>query len=206
MQRVVRLVLMAIVVSMPLCEPAAAQQVTPAPNRVEGDGPFDRLVIRGATVIDGTGGPPRGPVDIVIENNRIERIVGVGVLGVPIDPAGRPGPGTREIDAEGMYVLPGFVDLHLHTGGVPKAPDAEYAYKLWMAHGITTGRGVAFGGVDWSLQEQERSAANAITAPRMWVYQRPGQGWDGGPIRTPDDARAWVRWACPVSRATENRR
>jgi hypothetical protein len=40
-----------------------------APDReaAEGEGPFERLVIRGATLIDGTGGPPRGPVDIVIE-------------------------------------------------------------------------------------------------------------------------------------------
>lgn len=199
MQRVIQLALMVMVALMAVPRMATAQQerevVTPAPDRAEGEGPFDRLVIRGAIVIDGTGGPPRGPVDIVIENNRIARIVNVGVPEVPLDSTGRPEPGTKEIDAEGMYVLPGFVDLHLHTGGVPKAPDAEYAYKLWMAHGVTTGRGVAFGGVDWSLKEKERSAANAITAPRMWVYQRPGQGWDGGPIRTPDDARAWVRWA-----------
>lgn len=176
---------------------AQQRRVNPAPDRPagEGEGPFDRLVLRGAIVIDGTGAPPRGPVDIVIGQNRIARIAGVGVPGVPIDSAQRPEPGTKELDVTGMYVLPGFVDLHLHTGGVPKAPDAEYVYKLWMAHGVTTGRGVPFGPVDWSLSEKERSARNEITAPRMWVYQRPGQGWDEGPIRTPEDARRWVRWA-----------
>ena len=170
-------------------------QAEPAPDRTEGEGPFDRLIIRGAIVIDGTGAPPRGPVDIVIEGNRITRIAGVGVPGVPIDPDRRPGGATREIDAHGQYVLPGFVDLHLHTGGTPKNPTAEYAYKLWMAHGITAGRGVEYGPVDFSLAERRRSAANEITAPRMFVYQRPGQGWDRGPVRTPDDAREWVRWA-----------
>jgi imidazolonepropionase-like amidohydrolase len=178
--------------------PVKAQNVVqPAPNRGpdEGEGPFERLVLRGAIVIDGTGAPPMGPVDIVIEGNRIARIAGVGVPGVPIDPNRRPEPGTKELDVSGMYVLPGFVDLHLHTGGVPKAPEAEYVYKLWMAHGITTGRGVGFGPVDWSLSEQERSARNEIVAPRMFVYQIPGQGWGQGPIRTADDARAWVRWA-----------
>jgi len=181
-----------------LANPVTAQDfVRPAPDRGpdEGDGPYDRLVLRGAIVIDGTGAPPRGPVDIVIEGNRIARIVGVGVPGVPIDPEGRPEPGTKEYDVTGMYVLPGFVDLHLHTGGVPKAPEAEYVYKLWMAHGITTGRGVPFGSVDWSLAERARSAANAIVAPRMFVYQVPGQGWDGGPIDSPEAARAWIRWA-----------
>ena len=175
----------------------AQNVVQPAPDRRsdEGEGPFERLVLRGAIVIDGTGAPPRGPVDIVIEGNRIARIAGVGVPGVPIDPDGRPDPGTKELDVTGMYVLPGFVDLHLHTGGVPKAPEAEYVYKLWMAHGITAGRGVGFGPADWSLSEQARSARNEIVAPRMFVYQIPGQGWEEGPIRTPEDARAWVRWA-----------
>jgi hypothetical protein len=48
--------------------------VNPAPNRGpdEGRGPFKTLVIRGAILIDGTGAPPQGPVDIVIENNRIK--------------------------------------------------------------------------------------------------------------------------------------
>jgi imidazolonepropionase-like amidohydrolase len=181
--------------------PASAQDgVQPAPDRGpgEGEGPFDRLVLRGAIVIDGTGGPPRGPVDIVIEGNRIARIAGVGVPGVPIDPDRRPAAGTKEYDVTGMYVLPGFVDLHLHTGSVPKAPEAEYVYKLWMAHGITTGRGVSFGPMDWSLSERARSARNEIVAPRMFVYQVPGSGWDRGPIRTPEDARSWVRWAAGI--------
>ena len=55
---------------------AAAQPpraIQPAPDRRadEGEGPFERLVIRGVTMIDGTGAPPLGPVDLVIENNRI---------------------------------------------------------------------------------------------------------------------------------------
>src|SRR5262245_57583436 len=122
---------------------AAAQEdeesVKPAPDRgSQGDGPFGRLILRGAMVIDGTGAPPAGPMDIVIEKNRIADIKGVGTPGVPIDESKRPKNADREIDASSMYVLPGFVDLHTHTGGVPKAPEAEYVYKLWMAHGVTT--------------------------------------------------------------------
>jgi imidazolonepropionase-like amidohydrolase len=167
----------------------------PTPPRSEGDGPFDRLVIRGATLIDGTGAPPIGPVDIVVERNRIKEVKSVGAPGLPIDAKKRPGGATKEIDAAGMYVLPGFVDLHLHTGGVPKAPQPEYVYKLWMAHGITTGRGVAFGRLDWSLAEKARSERNEITAPRMFSYHRPGTGWDRGRVETPEAAREWVRWA-----------
>ena len=123
----------------------------------EGEGPFQRLIIRGVTVIDGTGAPPRGPVDIVIENDRIAQVRSVGYPGVPIAERRRPQDATREIDAHGMYVLPGFVDMHVHTGGSPKAPQAEYVYKLWMAHGVTTVRGVPFGGFEWSLGEKALS-------------------------------------------------
>ena len=184
------------------------QAVLPAPPRAEGEGPFDRLIIRGGTLIDGTGAPPRGPVDIVIEGNRIVEVVGVGTPGRPIDPDRRPGGATREIDAHGAWVLPGFVDVHVHiadvnAGGDPsqseilKVPEAEYNYKLWLGHGITTVRGVPFGEMDWSLNERDRSARNEITAPRLVSYHVPGSGreWGGRQILTPEDAREWVRWA-----------
>ena len=149
-------------------KPVERKLVTPGPDRRpgEGDGPFERLIIRGATVIDGTGAPPRGPMDIVIEGNRIVKVVSVGVPGVKINPEKRPKDATRELDAHGSYVLPGFINLHAHTGGIPKAPEAEYAYKLWMAHGITTIRGVPCGPLEWTLKERARSAANEIVAPR----------------------------------------
>jgi hypothetical protein len=175
---------------------ASGQGVRPAPNRPAGEGlgPFQRLVITGATLIDGTGAPPRGPVDIVIEGNRIATIQNAGTPGVRPPADRRVPPANHVIDGRGMYVLPGLVDLHLHTGGVPKAPEAEYYYKIWLAHGITSGRGVPFGDFQWSLSEKQRSAKNEITAPRMWSYHRPGTGWEQGPVRTPEAARAWVRW------------
>ena len=86
----------------------------PAPTRRsgEGAGPFKRMVIRGATLVDGTGAPAIGPVDIVIENDKIARIVSVGFPKVPIKESRRPEKGDYEIDASGMYVLPGFINAH----------------------------------------------------------------------------------------------
>ncbi len=181
--------------------PALAQDdeptMIPAPDRSEGEGPFERLIIRGATLIDGTGAPPIGPVDIVIEGNRIEEVVSVGYPGLEIDQDDRPGDATREIDAHGAYVMPGIVDTHTHTGGSTKAPEAEYTYKLWLGHGITTVRGVPSGRMEFSLSEKQRSANNEIAAPRIFSYHRMGSGerYEEKTIRTPDEARDWVRYA-----------
>ncbi len=189
----------AAVLALGTATPAQAQgrEVEQAPDRARGEGPFERLIIRGVNMIDGAGSPPQGPVDIVIEGDRITQIRGVGAPLVEIDEARRPGGATREIDAHGMFAMPGFVDIHMHTGGVPKAPQAEYMYKLWMGHGITTTRGVGYGPFEWSLREKARSVRNEITAPRMFVYVRPGsgEGWTGGSLNDPETARAWVRWA-----------
>ena len=170
-------------------------QITPSPERAEGDGPYKQLIIRGVTLIDGTGAPPTGPVDVVIKGNKIASIRMVGSPGVPIKPNRRPkaNPGDKEIDATGMYLLPGFVDAHAHSGGTSKDQSAEYVFKLWMAHGITSIRDVAAGnGLDWVLDHKEKSKKNTITAPRIFAYTSFGQGAKNG-INTPEEARAWVQ-------------
>src|SRR5712691_5728510 len=143
--------------------PLQRDPLTPAPARAtgEGFGPYKTMVVRGAMLIDGTGGPPRGPVDIIVENNRIAAIRNAGTPGTPPRP-NRPPQADHEIDATGMYVMPGFIDLHVHAGGAPKNPDAEYAYKLWMAHGVTTVRGVPMAEHALTVKEKDRSARNEI--------------------------------------------
>jgi hypothetical protein len=172
-----------------------AQAVLKAPERSEGEGPYSQLIIRGATLINGTGAPPIGPVDIVIENNRISSIKVVGYPGVPIEPSDRPEArdGSKEIDAHGMYVLPGLVDMHGHIGGSSQGAHAEYVFKLWMAHGITTIRDPSTNnGLEWVLEHKRKSADNKITAPRIYAYTAFGQGIED-PITSPAMARDWVR-------------
>ena len=168
-------------------------QMPDAPPRAEGEGPFPRLIIRAAILIDGSGAPPTGPVDVVIEGNRITQIATVGYPGVPIT-GQRPvlRPGDKEIDATGMYLLPGFVDMHGHIGGVSQGTTPEYVFKLWMAHGVTTVRDPGSGnGMDWTLRHRQLSAENKITAPRIKAYVNFGQGY-GQSISTPAMAREWV--------------
>ena len=140
----------------------ARGQYVPAPARTSGEsvGPFRKLVIRGATLIDGTGAPPRGPVDIVIEGNKITAVNQAGWPGLPMKPQREPRDADYEVDATGMYVLPGFVDMHVHAPAADKAPDMSYAYKLWLAHGVTTVRGVPLAPPEVASSEKNRSAAN----------------------------------------------
>ena len=172
-------------------------QIAPAPLRSEGEGPYNRLILRGGTLIDGTGAPPVGPVDIVIENDRITSIQPVGYPsgnGGNLYNATRPENGDKDINLEGMYILPGFVDMHGHIGGNSQGTPAEYVFKLWMGHGITTVRDPGSGnGLAWTLDHREKSNSNEITAPRVYAYIWFGRGADS-PIVTQDDARAWVQY------------
>jgi hypothetical protein len=164
-----------------------------------------RLVIQNAMIVSGRGEPgtnrampPEGPVDIVIERDAITNIV-------PLDPVnsrnrgarGR-AQGDRVIDATGMYVIPGLVEMHAHLPG--KASDLgprglEYAYRLYLGHGVTTVRDAGTGaGLELMTEQRRASDANEIVAPRLVLCQRwplPVGAWDEG--NTPEKARAMVQ-------------
>ena len=164
---------------------AAASGVLPSPSSAQadpnlGDG-YTRLVIRGATVIDGTGGPPEGPRDIVVEKGRIVEIVRAGQ-----------GRGDRVIEAAGKWVMPGIIDAHTHLGGGDVPPD--YIPKLWLANGVTTVRVFSGTGDDdaaVSLARAQRAGEARFDAPHVVVYPF----WRGSDRRLWDStaARAVVR-------------
>lgn len=170
-------------------------QIQKAPEKKEGDGQYSQLIIRGVTLINGTGAPAYGPVDIVIEKNRIVQIASLGNPAGKINPARRPAlkEGGKELNCEGMYAMPGFIDMHGHIGGKEQGTSAEYVFKLWMAHGITTIRDPSAGnGLEWVLDQKRKSAANSITAPRIFAYTAFGMG-STTPIANAEQARAWVQ-------------
>ncbi len=170
-------------------------QIKKAPEVKDGDGPWPQLIIRGVTLINGNGAPPTGPVDIVVEKNRIVQIANVGNPGMPVNNDRRPKlkEGGKEINCEGMFLLPGFIDMHGHIGGTEQGTPAEYVFKLWMAHGITTIRDPSCGnGLDWVLDQKQKSLENKITAPRIYAYTSFGQGAKQT-ISTPEQAIDWVR-------------
>ncbi len=179
---------------------------TPLPlGTVKGE-KYQRLVIRNATIVSGRGTPgtnrampPEGPVDIVIEGNTIVDIVlmdAVNLAGYGRD-FRRP-TGDKIIDATGKYVIPGLVEMHAHlppTSSDFGAHGLDYAYRLYLGHGVTTVRDAGTGAGLTLLTEHRRlSAANQMVAPRLVLCQRwplPLRHWDVGD--TPDKARVMVR-------------
>ncbi len=100
------------------------------------------IVIRGGTIVDGTGKAPFSG-DLAIAGGRI---AGVG---------GREAPGKREIDATGLLVTPGWVDVHTHYDGQAMW-DPLITPSSW--HGVTT---VMFGncGVGFAPVKKEHRGA-----------------------------------------------
>ena len=158
------------------------------------EGPFSQLIIRGVTLINGNGAPPIGPVDITVENDKITAITVVGYPGVAIEESRRPilNNEGKEIDATGMYILPGFIDMHGHIGGDAQGADWDYVFKLWLAHGVTTVREPSGRGLAYTLDLKKRSVKNEIVAPRILAYTGFGQGSKKS-ISTEAQAREWVR-------------
>ena len=81
-------------------------------------------VITGATLVDGSGAPAR-PADVAVDGDRI----------VAVTEPGQAGAGRRTIDAAGLLVTPGFVDVHTHY-------DAQATWDPYLTpsswHGVTT--------------------------------------------------------------------
>jgi Amidohydrolase family len=176
---------------------AASSQSSPAPGSTTGQ-QYGRLVIRDATLVNGRGTPAEGPVDIVIDKDIIQDIIPVDAVSIAnYGPTWKRPGGDSIIDAKGMYVLPGLVDMHAHIpgGGTRGSAGWDYSYKLWLGHGVTTLRDAGNGAGIENLREHRRlGEENKMTVPRLVLYQRwpnvSRQRVDG---HSPETARALVR-------------
>jgi N-acyl-D-aspartate/D-glutamate deacylase len=113
------------------------------------------LVIRGGTVVDGTGAPRR-VADIAVDGEKIAA-VGADV-----------GRGHREIDARGLLVTPGFVDVHTHYDG-QGTWDPYLTPSSW--HGVTT---VVFGNCGVGFAPVRRGSAPYLINLMEGVEDIPG--------------------------------
>jgi imidazolonepropionase-like amidohydrolase len=95
-----------------------AQSLAPRLHVVE---PSDRLLVEGATVIDGTGGEPVTGQAVLVEGGTIVRLAPAGEIGATDRD------GAHVVDAAGLTLLPGLIDLHVHfTGHPPRDEHQRY--------------------------------------------------------------------------------
>lgn len=141
------------------------------------------LLIRGARVWDGRGGPAVEGLDLRVRGDRI----------VALEPGLRPVEGERVLDGSGATVIPGLVDAHVHLSLDPGARwreddeatrDALLAAHLraYLAHGVTT---VLDPGVRWEEAARVRAAlAAGVPGPRA-LHCGPPVGPPGGYVSAP---------------------
>jgi imidazolonepropionase-like amidohydrolase len=166
------------------------------------------IVIRGATLIDGTGGPPVPDAVIVIEGERIRAVGTSKTTAVPKR--------AYVIDGHGKYVVPGLIDCHCHLESIGlgdlvdlpvewQKPEklkqlSRIDAELDLLGGVTTVRDL--GSTDLLFQVRDEIDSGKIPGPRIFaaghqlVKKASGEAYmdptfveyDG-----PDDARAKVR-------------
>jgi imidazolonepropionase-like amidohydrolase len=143
--------------------------------------PSQNLVLRGGTLVNPDGRAPIADAVVVVRDGRIAEVGRAGAVRVPA--------GFEVIDATGKWIVPGYVDAHIHffqSGGVYTRPDAidlraahsyedeiagiqrdlDETFARYLASGITAVADV--GGPMWNFDVRERSAANP-RAPRAVV-------------------------------------
>lgn len=156
------------------------QGISAETKGIENGRRYERLVIRNVIVIDGNGTPARGPLDVIIEGNKISTIRS------PRDESAY-GEENHIIDGNGMYLLPGLINIHAHihdSRGKFPLP-FEYLYKLWLSCGITSVRDVG-SNYKKTIDERSKSQSGEIAAPRIFLYMPAGGA-------TPEEARKRVQ-------------
>ncbi|MBW8296296.1 amidohydrolase family protein [Sphingopyxis sp.] len=154
---------------------SAEQAVVPARTSVAPQ--YSRILVRNAMLIDGTGSPVRGMVDIHVRDGVIVDIRDSAPIrsstGALLTHEADAYAVDHVIDAEGRYVMPGLIDTHAHL--YPPTP-RDFIYKLFLAHGVTSLRnldgnfGEGTNVPEGIVAEKRRIAAGQVVAPRMWVY------------------------------------
>ena len=154
-------------------------------NQTVGQGqvPTGKIVLRGGTLIDGTG---RGPVEnatVVIAGNRFEVILSGDASQYESEP------NTRVIEVEGKYLIPGLIDGHVHYLG--------WAAPLYLAQGVTSVLDLG-NYTPWILAQKFAVANQLVPGPRIFTSagqldSPPGTFPHSVNVSTEEEAREVVR-------------
>jgi imidazolonepropionase-like amidohydrolase len=129
----------------------------------------DGVALLGATLIDGTGGPPLTNAAIVIRRGKVESVGTRAGFELPRK--------TGEVDVSGRWIIPGLIDAHAHV-----AQAATWAPSRYLAWGVTTVRDV-HGPLDAVLGFRRHANSGSGYSPRVYAA---GAMIDGLPTTYPD--------------------
>ena len=118
----------------------------------------EAVLFRDVSVVHVEEGRIEPHQDVLVSHGRIARIAATG-MEAPT--------GATIVDGKGRYLAPGLAEMHAH---VPWPPQEQYAYDvllLYVAHGITTIRGML--GDPWHLQLRERLQKHEVLGPRLYT-------------------------------------
>ena len=153
--------------------------LTQAARGAEGSRP---LLLQGGLLIDGTGRRPTEDAQVLIRDNRIERVGTAGSFDVPA--------GVRRIDTSGKTLLPGFIDHHFHL-------DHELV-PLFLAHGVTSVKDPG-AWIERYEPVKRWQEAQSVPGPRLFLcgptIDGPGPAYPDGSvaIQSPAGARLTIR-------------
>ena len=134
--------------------------------------PAPPLVVTGARWLDVASGRNRALAAVVVENGRVRAVHDRQPPALP--------DGATRIDATDLTIVPGLVDALAHAAPTPDL-DADYFYRLSLAHGVLVMRAVEVP-LAWGAAQRQRVSAGEVLAPRLRVA--------GGPIGLPPAATA----------------
>ncbi|HET6503615.1 MAG TPA: D-aminoacylase [Amycolatopsis sp.] len=141
------------------------------------------MLIRGGTVADGSGGDP-APADILVREGRIAAVEPPGVI---------PGHGRQTLDASGLVVAPGFIDVHSHADNAPLL-DEDDTTKI--RQGITT---EVVGNCGFSLAPTGAESVAAMTSFARRIFPPLDFTWAGWSEFTDlTDSRGYVTNYAPL--------
>jgi N-acyl-D-amino-acid deacylase len=121
------------------------------------------VLVRGGTVIDGTGGPARR-ADVAIEGDRIRE---VGLL--------TRAAAARVIDAAGLIVTPGFVDMHSHADYVlPGLPTADSKVHQGFTLEVVGNCGQSPAPLAEACRQDAMGASGLVLPPLAWDWESFG--------------------------------
>jgi len=110
------------------------------------------LVIKNVTVIDMTGTPPRPNMTVIIEGDRIRAIGATKKIRIPHQ--------SQIIDAQGLFLIPGLWDMHVHFTEIART------FPMFIANGVTGVRNVG-GDLEQLLKWRAEVASGKLLGPRI---------------------------------------